>query len=498
MLFSSYVFLLLFLPITWIGFEVVRTRVGERESLAWLVAASLVYFGWWAPKYLVLLGFSLGFNYAVGLYVGSERARATRKLGLTVGVVTNLALLAWFKYANFFVDTVNALTGADLVLQKIVLPIAISFFTFQQIAYLVDAFRGLAKEYRFIDYTLFVTFFPQLIAGPIVHHGEMLPQFKDRAADRDRTADLAIGTSIFVVGLAKKVILADTLAAYADPVFTVADAGTAVSTAEAWIGILAYTAQLYFDFSGYSDMAIGIGRMFGILLPLNFHSPYRSTSVVEFWRRWHMTLSRFLRDYLYIPLGGNRKGRIRRYVNLMATMLLGGLWHGAGWNFVLWGFLHGAYLMVNHAWFGFTKRTGVLTRWQGASRRFVAMAATFVAAMIAWVPFRAVTFDGAGRVLQGLIGLGGDAVTGVSAAAAAPWIAGALLLAWFAPNTQQIFARYEPALEFRDADRWPATEPAPLPITWRPNLAWAVVIAVLLVVALAQIARGTTFIYFQF
>ena len=247
-----------------------------------------------------------------------------------LGVGLNLGTLGYFKYANFFVDSLNASIGTSLQLETIILPLAISFFTFQQIAYLVDTSRGETEEHHFLHYALFVTFFPQFIAGPIVHHKEMLPQFTRRQRLTPRARDLAVGSTIFVLGLLKKVVIADGISGYATPAFDAADLGVNLSMAAAWTATLAYTFQLYFDFSGYSDMAIGLARLFGIRLPLNFDAPYRSTSIIDFWHRWHMTLSRFLRDYVYIPLGGNRQGTRRRYVNVMATMLLGGLWHGAG------------------------------------------------------------------------------------------------------------------------------------------------------------------------
>ncbi len=499
MVFSSYIFVLVFLPIALLGFYALRERAGIRGAMAWLVVVSLIYFGWWNPKYLGLLFFSLAFNFAVGGFVGSDRPVAHRRAALIAGIAVDLALLAYFKYATFIVDTIDALFQTGYTIGPIVLPIAISFFTFQQIAYLVDAYQGGAREYRFLDYVLFVSFFPQLIAGPIVHHAEMMPQF-ERRERRDATSDLAIGLTLFIMGLWKKVMLADSIAAYADPVFAVTDAGNLPTTLDAWTGTLAYTLQLYFDFSGYSDMAIGIARMFGILLPLNFHSPYKSTSIVDFWRRWHITLSRFLRDYLYIPLGGNRKGQVRRYLNLMITMLLGGLWHGAGWNFVLWGFLHGAFLMVNHAWFTVSPRLPLFKSWQGPSRHAFAVGLTFLAAMFAWVPFRATTWAGVGNMYQSLLGWTPTTVSLFDD----PFTAWGLLLAglaivWFLPNTQQIMAPYQPTVEYAVApERWPAADRPRLGWVWRPGVLIGVGAAMILVFTVMRIARGTAFIYFQF
>ncbi len=346
MLFNSLVFVLGFLPAVVIGFALLARRGTPGQAMLFLVGASLLFYAAWNPPYLFLLVGSVAFNYGLGQRL---RARPSRWV-LGFGIAANLGAIGYFKYANFFLDNVNALTGGGLEIGTIVLPLAISFFTFQQIAYLIEAHRGDIAEHDFLSYALFVTFFPQLIAGPIVRFNEVVPQFAAERFGRLGSRDLALGATLFVIGLGKKVLLADSLARAASPVFQAAELGLPVAPVEAWTAALAYSFQLYFDFSGYSDMAIGLACLFGIRLPWNFASPYKATSVIEFWRRWHMTLSRFLRDYLYIPLGGNRKGPARRTVNLMIVMLLGGLWHGAGWSFVIWGGLHGLYLCVNSAW----------------------------------------------------------------------------------------------------------------------------------------------------
>jgi D-alanyl-lipoteichoic acid acyltransferase DltB (MBOAT superfamily) len=309
-----------------------------------------------------------------------------------------------FKYAGFFANDIARLS---VDLSYILLPLGISFFTFQQIAYLVDAYRREVPREGFINYSLFVTFFPQLIAGPIVHHSETIPQFARAETYRPDLDHLALGISVFVIGLAKKVILADGIAVYATPVFAAAQAGGDPTLFEAWGGALAYTFQLYFDFAGYSDMAIGLGLMFNIRLPLNFNSPYKAVNIIDFWRRWHITLSRFLRDYLYIPLGGSRLGPSRRYTNLMITMLLGGLWHGAGWTFVIWGGLHGIYLVINHAWHALRRALGHDLSRSTFAGRVLARTVTFLAVVVAWVFFRAEGFDAASRILAGMIGLNG-------------------------------------------------------------------------------------------
>ncbi len=428
-------------------------------------------------------------------------------------------MLGYFKYANFFVDNLNALVGSSLTLETIILPLAISFFTFQQITYLVDAYRGETREYHFLHYALFVTFFPQLIAGPIVHHREMLPQFARDTLYRLKAEHLAVGITIFTVGLFKKVVLADGIAIYATPVFEAAEAGVVLTLFEAWGGALAYSLQLYFDFSGYSDMAIGLARMFGIRLPLNFNSPYKASSIIDFWRRWHITLSRFLRDYLYIPLGGGRKGEARRITNLMITMLLGGLWHGAGWTFVLWGGLHGVYLVINHGW-----RRLFPVNQSGRLRKSFGWLLTMLVVVVAWVPFRAESMEGAMQMLTAMVGGNGlslsEQLTGKLGGveqwlisqgvvfhgmfsngafgdpkAGLGWIFVLILFSTLLPNTQQWMRRYRPAFETYHGEitrlrvRW---------MEWRPTSAWGWVTALMLSLAILGLSQVTEFLYFQF
>lgn len=404
MLFNSPEFILYFLPCVLIGFFLIGSIGHHRSAITWLVAASLFFYGWWNPFYLFIILASIFFNYAIGAALSSPEVRNRRML-LGFGIAANLAALGYFKYAGFLVSTINDVFAAGIYLDAVVLPLAISFFTFQQITYLVDAYRGKTKEYSLLHYLLFVTFFPQLIAGPIVHHREMIPQFSLDSIYRIQwSSGFGSGAAVFLIGLFKKVVIADGVAAYATPVFDAAESGVPITFFEAWAAALSYTFQLYFDFSGYSDMAIGLALMFNIRLPLNFASPYKAANIIEFWRRWHMTLSGFLRDYIYIPLGGNRRGRPRRYANLMTTMLLGGLWHGAGWTFVVWGGLHGFYLVVNHAWHALRRKVG----WYSGGPRFATQAIswtlTFLAVVVAWVVFRAETFGGAQNILSGMVG----------------------------------------------------------------------------------------------
>jgi len=330
------------------------------------------------------------FNYIIGRNlnkeVGEGHYRLSNKTLLTFGIVLNLTLLGYFKYMDFFIENINLASGSEFDLLHLTLPLAISFFTFQQIAYLVDSYRQETKEYNFLNYSLFVSFFPQLIAGPIVRHSEMMPQYANTRNKVKNYRNIAMGLFIFSIGLFKKVVIADTFAIWATQGFDVA---TTLNLFEAWATSLSYTFQLYFDFSGYTDMAIGIAFLFNIKLPINFNSPYKATDIQDFWRRWHITLSRFLKDYIYIPLGGNRKGEFKTYTNLITTFILGGIWHGAGWTFMFWGFLHGIALVIHRFW----GKLGIkLWTW-------VAWLITFNFVNIAWVFFRAKEWSDAVRVL---------------------------------------------------------------------------------------------------
>lgn len=445
--------------------------------------------------------------------------RKTKKVVLIVGVVGNLGLLAYFKYANFFVYNFNALTGENIVLDQIILPLAISFFTFQQIAYLFDLYQGEAKEYDFLHYCLFVTFFPQLIAGPIVHHKEMLPQFARDTFYKLKAQHLAVGFTIFFMGLFKKVVVADGIAVHATPVFESAELGMALTFFEAWGAALAYTFQLYFDFSGYSDMAIGLARMFGVVLPANFFSPFKADNIIDFWRRWHMTLSRFFRDYLYIPLGGNRKGTARSFFNIIITMLLGGLWHGAGWTFVFFGALHGFYLTVNHGWLWMQNKKGHEPKSSSWLGRSMSRIITFTAVTVSFVLFRAETMEGAKIVYEGMLGMNGVSFP-YQLKALAEWmqalfpnshiVAGALgnfgspngvlklfallVLVWCTPNTLEWLHREKPALGVEkqavknNIGGW----------AWRPSIIHLTCVLFMAIVAIMCIQKESEFLYFQF
>jgi len=407
MLFNSYEFIFIFLPLTFFIYFYLNNKRLTQASKGFLVFASLFFYSWWNIAYLPLILISMLFNYIIGNSLNKkpkkninnnetnnikENKTFSNKTLLAFGIVANLSMLAYFKYADFFIENINTLSGTTIQSLNLLLPLAISFFTFQQIAYLVDSYRNETKEYDFLNYALFVTFFPQLIAGPIVHHKEMMPQFASKWNLVKKYKNIALGLFIFSIGLFKKVVIADTFAVWATAGF---DTATTLNLFEAWATSLSYTFQLYFDFSGYTDMAIGAALLFNIKLPINFNSPYKAKNIQEFWRRWHITLSRFLRDYVYIPLGGNKVSSFRTYSNLLATFVIGGLWHGAGWTFIFWGFLHGIALIIHRAWnnFGFKMYS------------WLAWFITFNFVNVAWVFFRAKEWKDAVRVLSSMFSL---------------------------------------------------------------------------------------------
>jgi len=398
MLFNSYEYLFVFLPLTVIIYFLLNRQRYTKAATASLVLASLVFYSWWNVKYLALITCSILVNFGTGsalVNMGKERPdNRSRKYVLLFGVLFNIVLLGYYKYADFFIANLSALSGLQLGLQKVILPLGISFFTFTQIAYLVDTYKDTAREYDFLNYALFVTFFPHLLAGPIIHHKEMMPQFASVRNKVLNYRNLSYGLFLFFIGLFKKIIIADELAPVANAGF---DAASSLTFVEAWVTSLSYTFQLYFDFSAYTDMALGAALLFNIRLPFNFNSPYKALDIADFWRRWHMTLSRFLRDYVYIPLGGNRRGTFRTYQNLMATFLIGGLWHGAGWTFVFWGFLHGAGTLVHRLWSRVNVRLPRALAW------FI----TFNFVNVAWIFFRARSWPDAMKVVKGMVGTNG-------------------------------------------------------------------------------------------
>lgn len=526
MLFNSYVFIFAYLPVVLFGFYWVGKFSHHFASL-WLVSASLFFYGWWNAHFVGLLLASTLFNYCAAYLIShriSQQSVKQAKLFLICTITANLLLLGYYKYANFFIDNLNHLAGTSLFIGEILLPLGISFFTFTQIAFLVDTYQGKVKEFNFIHYTLFVTYFPHLIAGPVLHHNEMMPQFAKRNSCHLNWNNLAVGYTIFVLGLAKKVLIADSLAEFSSPIFNAIKAGGQPMFFESWVGALAYTLQLYFDFSAYSDMAIGLSLMFNVRLPMNFNSPYKASSIIEFWRRWHMTLSRFLRDYLYIPMGGSRHGKTRRYLNLMTTMLLGGLWHGAGWTFVIWGGLHGFYLIVNHAWRGLKNNFG----WKngGVMATFAASMLTFLAVVTGWVFFRADSFASATTMLYGMAGMNGVSLpislsgqlgkyfppnsvvyfgilplTKLSITKASATLIVGLAIVWGLPNVQEMHRRYHSVYEDLQSEnkpyyvdhRWINHL-----FEWKPTKAYALITGILFTLAIFNLTRVREFLYFQF
>jgi len=442
MLFNSFDFLFLFLPLTLLCTYVAARLLEPRLVITVLIAASLVFYAYSSIVYLGLFAVLMVANYALGLAIASKRTQLPEKrLLLALGCSLNLGVLAYFKYRAFLAANLNDAFHLGFKLESLIVPLGISFFIFQKIAFLVDVYRGRIQRLNFQNYVLFVSFFPQLIAGPIVHYGEMQPQFDRNPWSNVAASDVIRGISFITIGLFKKVALADNFSGYAEVVFKAADGGMAPSFSDAWIGCVAFGLQIYFDFSGYTDIAIGLAALFGIHLPVNFASPYKARSIIEFWRRWHITLSRFLRDYLYIPLGGNRKGGTRRYANLMITMALGGLWHGAAWTFVAWGVLHGTLLSLNHLWRHLCAKFVPLRQLsEHPAARPAAWALTFVAVMMSWAFFRAPSFAAAMKVSGAML----HVASGTSANLG--WreflfVAGGVVWVVLLPNSQEVVHR---------------------------------------------------------
>ncbi|MFF7710997.1 MBOAT family O-acyltransferase [Pseudomonas sp. NPDC007930] len=515
MLFNSTVFIAGFLPVVLLGFLLLARHGHPRAAALWLTLASLVFYGWWAPANLPLLLASIAFNYGLGGYLRRKRSRA----GLVLGVMVNLALLGYFKYTGFIMGNLAPLFGGHWAIPDIVLPLAISFFTFQQIAYLVDAHDGAVEEHGFLNYCLFITFFPHLIAGPITHHKEMLEQFRGADNFTPRLANLALGFTLFLAGLFKKVLLADPLGENAAPAFMTAAQGAVPALQDAWIGALSYTLQIYLDFSGYTDMAIGLALLFGIRLPANFNSPFKARNVIDYWARWHMTLTRFLTAYIYNPIvmritrrrmaAGQpmpRRGRmpLGAFCMLVAyptvlTLFISGVWHGAGWQFVAFGLLHGAYLVAAHGWRAWKVKQG----WALDSDRLLhwvpAVLLTFGCVVVAMVFFRAASLHAAFAMLAGMAGL-----SQLPFAVHWPQVHALALIAcmlgfvWGLPNLQQWMGHFNTALNSQPAQHWSQRL---LPLSaWRPHPVMGLALGVLGFFALgtAFSVAPTEFLYFKF
>jgi alginate O-acetyltransferase complex protein AlgI len=501
MLFNSYPFLLVFLPLTLLAFYGLRRLGRLGASVAALALASIAFYAYWQPRDTLILVGSIIFNYFVSKgMVGVAGARS--RLLLVLGICGNLGVLFYFKYFNFVAANIAAAAGMQFLARAIVMPIGISFFTFTQIAYLVDCFRSRTNEGNFVNYGLFVAIFPHLIAGPIVHHAQMRPQFDSLRRNPVDSELIKMGIIIFVIGLAKKVLLADNLVVGADLVFNGAENGITPGVMTAWIGVVSYTLQIYFDFSGYCDMAIGLALLFGVRLPVNFDSPYKSRSIIEFWRRWHMTLSSWLRDYLYIPLGGNRHGEWMRLRNIFITMLLGGIWHGAGWTFIIWGALHGSYIVADHV---LLMRKRRIPSARGADPRGTLLfqtakqSFTLLLVMLAWVFFRSKTVSGALVLLRAMVTAGAPSAKLAISPLGYFWILLGTSIVLLAPNTQQL-TRYSDKLT--EPLRLVSTSTVKGLMSHPPALtatpAVIVTCGLLFAVAFAQLWRPAIFIYFNF
>jgi alginate O-acetyltransferase complex protein AlgI len=553
MLFNSYSFIFAFLPLSILGYAVVNRLDSRRASLGWLILCSMVFYGIWNPVNLAIILPSIAVNYGLALAIRAQlRDDAAQprvaSLLVTLGVVLNLAFLGYFKYKNFFLGTVNDVAGTHFVLTEILLPLGISFITFQKIAFLVDVRSGAIRDFDLFDFLTFVFFFPQLIAGPIVHYREMMPQFA-HIDSRLQPENVAVGLTLFAIGLFKKVVLADGVAPYVKEAFVAAGHGESVSFFAAWMAALAYTFQIYFDFSGYSDMAIGLARIFGIKLPMNFNSPLKSSSVIEFWSRWHITLTRFLTAYAYtpivmsltrnrmakgLPVIGRKRPTVGAFMILLCwptvfTMFLSGFWHGAGYTFLAWGILHGIYLTINHGWRQWRPK------WDKAAyeriMKPVGFVLTFAAVVVGMVLFRAPDMTSAVHMLHGMaglngvsipmalvnrsaalnhlfgfLGISGDMTSGATFTLTALWITTLFIIATVMPNSLELMGRFAPALYFEPAKpvaagdttrgAAPARQLAAMSVAW--NARWAVLIAAFFVLGALGLSRPSEFLYWQF
>lgn len=539
MLFNSAVFLFGFLPVTLAGFYLLG-RISRDAALRWLILCSLFFYAWWRPLNVALIAPSILLNFALArlLQRWGESRRST--VVLLFGIAFNICFLGYFKYMNFFREVSNQIFDTDFAMTALILPLGISFITFQKIAFLIDVQAGRVKEFTLQDYWLFVLFFPQLIAGPIVHYREMMPQFQEASCRYDGQ-DMAVGLTLFFVGLCKKLVLADAIAALVSPVYVSAGRGQTIDLFLSWMAAAGFMLQIYFDFSGYSDMALGLARFFGVRLPMNFNSPLRATSIIDFWLRWHITLTRFLTGYLYNPLAmrltrrrlaqgkaafGGRNTTLGAFFVVLCfptvlTMLVSGFWHGAGWTYIVWGAVHGVLLTVNHGWRllrpSFWPDNASYTR----VMRPVGFVLTFVSVAAAMVIFRAPTLHVAGVLLAGIagangatmpiaildqlgpltallrgIGIGGDLGSGTRFVHLSLWTIGLLLLAWLTPNALQILSRFEPALGVKPRPGDTGVFGARL--VWQPSFGWALTLAVVAAAGLLSLGQPSEFLYWQF
>src|SRR5215469_12730355 len=543
MLFNSSEFLFVFLPVALCGFYLLGS-ISRTSAIRWLILVSLVFYAWWRPINVLIIGPSILINFCLAsilLWFNNRESSARgAKLVLSLGILFNVLFLGFFKYTDFVLGTANDIFGANLVLTHIILPLGISFITFQKIAFLVDVHAGRVRSFTFQDYCTFVLFFPQLIAGPIVHYREMMPQFHAVSCRFDKE-NVAVGLTLLVLGLFKKVVLADKIAPLVTPIYDNAAAGGRISFLLAWMAAIGFTLQIYFDFSGYTDMALGLARFFGIRLPPNFNSPLRASSIIDFWLRWNMTLTRFLTAYIYNPLVlwltrrrlekgqrgfGGRNTTVGAFVSLLMfpiviTMFVSGLWHGAGYGFIVWGLLHGFYLTINHGWRLVATRLWRDRRSYDRVMKPVGLVLTFASVTAAMIFFRAPTMTSGIDLVKGIMGLNGIALpqalfdhlgpltstfhsVGVIAdgswnsrdfVKAAIWISGLMFVALACPNTLQILARYEPALGVK-------SQPTKLLIgritEWSASLPWAIAMSAVAAIAIGFIGGPSEFLYWQF
>lgn len=503
MVFASQAFLAFLVVV--LGVYWALSKRYHQAGKGWIIAASLFFYGYWAPVYVLLLAISMVVNFALVRAILATTDDGRRSLFLTIGVVLNIGLIAYFKYFAFLVESVNDVAALDLRVPEIILPIGISFLTFQQIGLLVDARQGRVARLRFWDHLFLISFFPHLIAGPILSQHELLPQLAAIRRWILEPGKLAVGAALFAVGLFKKSVLIDPFARHVDAIYNVAARGDPLGFLDGWAAGIGYGFQIYFDFSGYSDMAIGLAFMFGITLPLNFFSPYKAASIRVFWRRWHVTLSRFLQKLLYIPMGGNRYGMARTVAALIGTMAIGGLWHGAGWNFVIWGLLHGAYLSVNHVWIRLVlHRAGSLVdrvRASPAMRRLAHAAGvllTFAAVSFAWVYFRAPDVQTASRLALAMLGLSGNSGVHWVTASIGPKLVPYFLIVWLLPNSMQLFRRSGAILHIEDYVVAGEASPLERRFSFRLSRAWAVGSALIFLSGWFMMSNLSPFIYFQF
>jgi D-alanyl-lipoteichoic acid acyltransferase DltB (MBOAT superfamily) len=524
MLFNSYAFLFAFLPVALLGYEIAG-RFHRRAVVAWLGLVSLAFYAYWHPPFVIVLLSSIAINYtAAALISGTIKNPVDSRVWLWAAIAINLGTLGYFKYLFAFLNFAGHLVGSTTHWSNVLLPLGISFFTFTQIAYLVDLQQGTATFQDISSYVLFVTFFPHLIAGPILHHKQMMPQFQEARDYRLRLDDLAVGFSWFIMGLGKKVLLADTFAVTANLGY---GAPGPLGLLLAWRGVLAYALQLYFDFSGYSDMALGLARMFSINFPLNFSSPYKAPNIIQYWERWHITLTEYINAYLFSPLqfwvSARRQSQGKKvsrkamatpggFASMVAfpmffTMSIAGLWHGAGLKYIVFGLLHATYLTTNHAWKMFRHKSAAEIAAAPPPSAFSktvghvsAVAVTFLAVLVAQTFFRGNSCRHALSLLGGMAGvhgIGAHLFAGENTAAAALTVAEMLagfFIVWALPNTQQLLSRFKPALGETVWD----TATMPKRFLWRPNMGWALAAACVLFFSLVHLQDPSTFLYFQF